>query len=391
MTFGKSRAKGEQGTQLALLERFSPQMLATARRYSADLDDAQDAYQRAAEILLTRGPERPTDDMCRWLRTTVKHEAIAIRRQRERTVPLGAPELVPEPSADRFDTHERVERFERLSVGAQALSRLKPQEVRCLLLRAEGYTYNEICKRTGYSYTKVDRSLKEGRRAFTSHLAGIEAGDECERLAPLLSALADGEADAGEVAQARSHLRTCLACRARLREYRAAPSRVAALVPPAALTAGGHGGGLRSLLESVAGAAQDRVAAMGDRVHQAAELAAGQKVAAVAASAAALAGGGAAGVDGLAERSEAARNPGLEAPAERPVEPPPPPVVAPTPAEPAPAAAAPAPPPTPPAPRPPAPSREFAPDAARTAPAPPGGEFAPDGGDGGGGGGEFGP
>ena len=79
-------------------------------------------------------------------------------------------------------------------------------------------------------------------------------------------------------------MRTCLSCRARLREFRATPERVAALVPPAALVASDGAGPLRSLLESVVGASE--------RFHAAAELATGQKIAAVAASAAALAGGG---------------------------------------------------------------------------------------------------
>ena len=83
----------------------------------------------------------------------------------------------------------------------------------------------------------MDRCLKEGRSAFVARLAGIESGDECTRIAPVLSALADGEATAEDIAQARPHLRSCLPCRARLREYRAVPSRVAALVPPAALAA----------------------------------------------------------------------------------------------------------------------------------------------------------
>ena len=188
------RTGGRAGANLALLERYSSHMLATARRYSDNLEDAEDAYQRAAEILLRNPPDRPADDMRRWLRTTVKHEAIAIRRQRERVVPMGHPELVPEPRVARMSTHERVERFEQLQVGAQALGRLKPQEIRCLVLRAHGYTYNEICEETGFSYTKVDRCLKEGRRAFAARLAGIEAGDECDRLAPVLSTLVDGEA-----------------------------------------------------------------------------------------------------------------------------------------------------------------------------------------------------
>ena len=380
---GTRRARQREGAKLALLERFSSQMLATARRYSANLDDAEDAYQRAAEILLTKAPDRPADDMCRWLRTTVKHEAIAIRRQRARVVPLGAPEVVPEPPGDRPDTHERVESFERLRLGAQALRRLKPQEVRCLLLRAEGYSYREICETTGFSYTKVDRCLKEGRRAFTARLAGIEAGDECTRLAPVLSALADGEATPEQLAQARPHLRSCLSCRATLREYRAAPARVAALVPPAALVTGGADGGLRAFAESLAGA-----------VHQAGELAAGQKVAAVAASAAALAGGGVAGVDGLAGNPDAVAKQEQAAPKPRAVPARPPPVVTTPPApEPAPAPRA----PTAPAPEPqalrkePEAAREFAPDTSAPQAAPVGGEFTPSGSAASGGGGEFDP
>jgi anti-sigma factor RsiW len=147
----------------------------------------------------------------------------------------------------------------------------------------------------------VNRCLSEGRRTFLERVAGIEAGAECERLEPLLSALADGEADADELAALRPHLKTCLTCRARLREYRAAPARVAALVPPALVAgSGGDGpGALRSLVESIVGATQDKAAALGERAHAAAELATGQKLAAVAASAAALAGGGA-GVERLA-------------------------------------------------------------------------------------------
>lgn len=40
----------------------------------------------------------------------------------------------------------------------------------------------------------MNRCLTEGRKAFLARVAGIEAGSECERLAPLLSKLVDGEA-----------------------------------------------------------------------------------------------------------------------------------------------------------------------------------------------------
>lgn len=324
------------GTQYAqeLVERFGAQMLATARRYSSTDEDAEDAYQRATEIALVHRPTGERDDLLRWLRTTTKHEALAIRRHRSRVIAVGAPESLPE-AHHAADAHERAEQLEQLRHGGEALRRLKPQEVRALQLRAEGHSYKEICAITGWTYTKVNRCLAEGRQAFLRGLSQIESGAECERLAPQLSALADGEATPADREALRPHLATCLACRARLRENRAVPARVAALAAPAALMpaaadAAGIGPGaavdagpasaapagspLRSLYDSIAGAAhdrwtavtaatQERVFAAGDRLHQATELAAAQKAAAVAASAVALTGGGAMLGDDRAERA----------------------------------------------------------------------------------------
>jgi hypothetical protein len=154
------------------------------------------------------------------------------------------------------------------------------------LLRAEGYSYKQICEETGWTYTKVNRCLTEGRKAFLDRVAGIESGDECDRLAPLLSKLADGEAGAEDLAALRPHLRSCLACRATLREYRRAPSRVAALVP---LVAGPH----------LLGRLLYRVQSLLDSAQHAVEMAGAQKAVAVAAATAALAGGGVATVQSL--------------------------------------------------------------------------------------------
>ncbi|HEV2723062.1 MAG TPA: sigma-70 family RNA polymerase sigma factor [Thermoleophilaceae bacterium] len=156
---GKSGAGqgGPNPEAISLLERFGAQMLATARRYSASPHDAEDAYQRATEILLTHRPTGTEEELCRWLRTTTKHEALAINRHRARVVPTGESASVPQPSGGSPDAYDHAERFERLHHGAQALGRLKPQEMRCLLLKAEGYSYVEICGITGFTYTKVNR------------------------------------------------------------------------------------------------------------------------------------------------------------------------------------------------------------------------------------------
>jgi RNA polymerase sigma factor (sigma-70 family) len=315
-------ATGRAAVQL--LARHGAQIMATARRYAATPEDAEDAYQRGLEILLTKAPTTHEEELVPWLKTVVKHEAFALRRQRDRLTPVTGDGEPIERGTTPAATHDQAERYERLSQGAEALRRLKPQEIRCLVLKAQGLSYREICEVTGWTYTKVNRCLTEGRQALTINLAGIEGGIECTRLAPLLSALADGEATADQLAVLRPHMKTCLACRARLREFRAAPARVAALVPAGLLPAAGPApcrlealadaamrkaeavvaaaqqkteavaAAAQQKAEALLGAAQHKTAAVGERAYAAAELVSAQKVAAVAASAAALAGGGAA-------------------------------------------------------------------------------------------------
>jgi RNA polymerase sigma factor (sigma-70 family) len=281
---------------LGLLERHGAEIMLTARRYAATPDDAEDAFQIAFEILLTRAPTADEAELVPWLKTVVKHEAFALRRARERHVPVTTDGRLVEQPSPAGATHDEAASRERGLQGAEALARLKPQEIRALVLKARGLTYREICELNGWTYTKTNRLLTEGRRAFRRRLAGIEAGAECERMEPLLSLLADGEADADQMTTLRPHLKTCLTCRARLKEFRSIPQDVAALAPHGAAAVAGNGGSgrLRSALESLLGLAQHKTAVIGERAHAIAEIATGQKIAAVAASAAALAGGGAA-------------------------------------------------------------------------------------------------
>src|SRR4051812_19574201 len=140
---------------LALIARHGGQILATARRYSSTPEDAEDAYQRGFEILLTKAPTTREEELVPWLKTVVKHEAFAIRRQRERATPAAEGGEPPDRPGPEAAAHDEAERYERLRAGAEALRRLKPQEARCLLLKAEGYSYKEICRVTGWTYTKV--------------------------------------------------------------------------------------------------------------------------------------------------------------------------------------------------------------------------------------------
>jgi DNA-directed RNA polymerase specialized sigma24 family protein len=56
---------------VALVARHGAQVLAAARRYAATPEDAEDAYQRGLEILLTKAPTTSEADLVPWLKTVV--------------------------------------------------------------------------------------------------------------------------------------------------------------------------------------------------------------------------------------------------------------------------------------------------------------------------------
>lgn len=145
-----------------LIRREERTLKRTARRYSVCDDDAEDVYQRSLEILLTKAPTDDQRQLIKWMQTVTKHEALAVRRQRERL--LGRPpsgtddttgdwmELLPH----RGDgPAEIAERHEQIARCREALQALKPHELQALTLLAEGFSYAEIGDRTGWSYTKV--------------------------------------------------------------------------------------------------------------------------------------------------------------------------------------------------------------------------------------------
>jgi RNA polymerase sigma factor (sigma-70 family) len=158
---------------LALLSRYECAFRRTARRCSLCSDDADDAFQRAVEILLTRappgiGPER----LARWMQVVTRREALAVRRARERLLAPGygaSPGNPPETlridrlPSDQPGPQERAERRERFEAAARSLAELKPHERLTIVLQACGYSYAEIAAACGWTYTKVNRSLAEGR------------------------------------------------------------------------------------------------------------------------------------------------------------------------------------------------------------------------------------
>jgi RNA polymerase sigma factor (sigma-70 family) len=242
-------APGRKRAVVELIAQHGSVLRQVARRYSLCADDAEDAYQRTLEILLLKAPSDRARELLGWSRTVVKHEALAIRRNRQRL--LGTPpapgregeerDWIAQIPAGGDGPAERLEQRELIARSREALQALKPAELRALTLLAEGYSYAEIGEITGFSRTKVNRCLAEGRERFRRIVSSSEDGSRCVEMRALLSAFCDGETSPAETAEVGEHLRACAGCRAAVRAYRVAPATVAALAPALPLS--------RSLLE----------------------------------------------------------------------------------------------------------------------------------------------
>lgn len=228
----QATAENPSSRVAAAVARHERVLLRVARQSSLCHDDALDAYQRALEIFVRRVETVDPATELAWLKVVVRHEALAIRRARSESVTgeeLDLDAFIPGPERS---VEDRVASEERVRRSAEALRALKPDEAKALMMKAHGLSYEEIGARNGWTYTKVNRAITEGRRRFLRAYEGIEAGEECERFSPIVQALAEGAATSAQVLEIRPHLRHCTACRATVRDLHLSRLRRASLFSP---------------------------------------------------------------------------------------------------------------------------------------------------------------
>jgi RNA polymerase sigma factor (sigma-70 family) len=152
-------------------------LLNIARRNAASEADAEEATQDGFEFFLADYDPAAGAPALPWLTLVIKRRCwrlrdnahldrrVAALPQSTHEEPSGLierrpsdPRPLPERIADRDDARRRVRG-------------LKPDERTALLLKAAGYSYEEIGARRGWSYTKVNRSITEGRARLRERAA----------------------------------------------------------------------------------------------------------------------------------------------------------------------------------------------------------------------------
>lgn len=144
-----------------LFAEHRARLMSIARRHSRCEADAQDGLQEAFAAFITQfDPSRGAPPLA-WLTLTLKRTCWRLKASRCVAVePLALAEMVPGEAGDpAVGVGEREEVHRRLAA-------LKADERRAIVLHAAGYTYGEIGEGRGWTQTKVNRCLYEGRRAL---------------------------------------------------------------------------------------------------------------------------------------------------------------------------------------------------------------------------------
>jgi RNA polymerase sigma factor (sigma-70 family) len=183
----RPRPEDIQAQRAGALEVFIAQrrseLLAHIRRHLKDRSQAEDVLADACvQFMRFWNPGHPENPMP-WMSVVAKRLAWEanrkLRRRAIRTRPLradpGDPTIEDLAAAEVPDPAESAERTEAQAQVVPLIEDLKPDERTALLLLGLGCSYAEIGELRGWTQTKVNRCIAEGREAVRRALGEGES------------------------------------------------------------------------------------------------------------------------------------------------------------------------------------------------------------------------
>jgi RNA polymerase sigma-70 factor (ECF subfamily) len=161
----------------ALFRRLYPSLFRYLQRLTGDADTADDLAQEAFVRLL--GNPLPEAEAKPWLftvATNLVRDGARMATRRERLLSTFRPAPSAPPPADA-----EAERNERIAGVRAALEQLKPRDRQLLLMREEGFSYEEMARTIGVAPTSVGtllaRALKRFSEVYRRHEVGYGASE----------------------------------------------------------------------------------------------------------------------------------------------------------------------------------------------------------------------
>ncbi len=147
-------------------------LMKIARRNAVNEADAEEALQETFANFLRRFDPAGEAPPLAWLTLALKRQCWRLRDNAHLDRRVAA---LPESSHEeptgliekrRADSRSFPERLADRDEARRRLLRLKPDQRTALLLKAAGFSYKEIGSHRGWTYTKVNRCVTEGRAAL---------------------------------------------------------------------------------------------------------------------------------------------------------------------------------------------------------------------------------
>jgi RNA polymerase sigma-70 factor, ECF subfamily len=151
-----------------------PSLFRYLHRLTGDGDVAEDIAQEAFVRLLRQ--ELPDDEVRPWLFTVAMNLVRDRARKTERRQRLltTAPELVTRsPLPD-----EEMQRTERITAVRAVLDRIPERDRQLLLMREEGFKYDEIARVIGVAPASVGTLIARALRKFVAEFEARESSDD---------------------------------------------------------------------------------------------------------------------------------------------------------------------------------------------------------------------
>jgi RNA polymerase sigma-70 factor (ECF subfamily) len=158
----------------AAFERLYPSLLRYLQRLTGDEDVAEDLAQETFVRLLRQSI--PDEEIRPWIFTVAMNLVRDRARKTDRRQRLlaAAPDLVTRPALPDED----VERHERIERVRAVLARLPERDRQLLLMREEGFKYEEIARVVGVAPASVGTLIARALRRFVAMHDGREVVDD---------------------------------------------------------------------------------------------------------------------------------------------------------------------------------------------------------------------
>jgi RNA polymerase sigma-70 factor, ECF subfamily len=161
----------------SIFEELYPSLFRYLHRLTGDGDVAEDIAQEAF-VRLLRQP-LPENEIRPWLFTVAMNLVRDRARKSERRQRLltTAPRLVTQPALPDED----LERVERIRTVRDALEQLPERDRQLLLMREEGFKYDEIAQVIGVAPASVGTLIARALKKFVAAFEAREAAHDDPR------------------------------------------------------------------------------------------------------------------------------------------------------------------------------------------------------------------